>query len=392
MSGKKIFRKNRSDSTTAGWGQRFSVHRRKMLISLVLAALFLHNWDRGWPVTVSALIIPANSFVVPPDAAQVNDFDGDGITDFAVVRAETSQQLIWYILQSSNQTPAYKWFGLAGDKIVSGDYDGDRLTDAAVFREGEWYVQKSSDGGFLWAQLGRDGDLPAEADYDGDGKTDFAVYQPSRRIWTVIQSSDEQQVTYDFKCSDCSAINSYSYMPVPADYDNDGKADPALMQNSWSDNPRKLIIKKSSESLATSPSIWTLYIPSDLFTAPEIGDGRDMDIPRDFNRDGRMDLAVVHNNNGLLYWMIFLGIGNQLQPSLSPNHIIHWGQCGDYPVAGDYQSNGFVDLAVWRPTGGNFYVRPTLNSNLEGGVMTVYHWGLSNDIPTALGGRASCSP
>jgi hypothetical protein len=391
MSEKKIYQKNRSASILTDWRQRFSAHCRKILISMVLAAFFLHNWNSGLPVKVSALTVPASSFEVPPHAAQVNDFDGDGITDFAVVRAESSQHLIWYILQSSDQTPVYKWFGLKDDKIVSSDYDGDRLTDAAVFRNGEWYVQKSSDGGLLWAQLGKGSDLPAEADYDGDGKTDFAVYQPSRRIWTVIQSSDEQRVTYYFNCSECMEIDSRGYMPVPADYDNDGKADPALMQNDWSSNPRKLIIKNSSESLVTSPGIWNLHLPSSMFVNPE-GDGRDMDIPRDFNKDGHMDLAVIHESGRLLYWMIFLGVGNQQEPSLSPNYVIQWGECKDYPVAGDYVRNGFIDLAVWQEATGNFNIRPTLNSNMEGGLRTIYHWGMSGDIPTALGGRVSCPP
>jgi hypothetical protein len=397
MSGKKIFQKDKSDSPTSVWGRRFSRHRWKIFVPLILIAFLLQGWNRGLPVTVSALTVPTHPFEVPPQpgAAQVNDFDGDGITDFTVVRKEPTadpqyQQLVWYILQSSNQTPIYKWFGLADDQIVSGDYDGDRLTDAAVFRKGAWYVQKSSDGGLLGAQLGKDGDLPAEADYDGDGKTDFAVYQSSRKTWTVIQSSDHRKVTYNFNCSECLESDSLDYMTVPADYDNDGKADPALMQSNWNANPRKLIIKKSSDFPTIPPRVWALYMPSELFIAPEIGDGRDMDIPRDFNGDGRMDLAVVHSNGGPMFWMIFLGVADQEEAALSPNHVIPLGECGDYPVAGNYQSNGFVDLAFWRPAGGNFHVRPTLNSHLEGGVMTVYHWGLLHDIPTVLGGRIFC--
>jgi hypothetical protein len=399
MSGKKTFQKDESDSIISSWGRKFSGHRRKILVALILIVFFLPGWNRALPVTVSALTVPANPFDVPPQlrTAQVNDFDGDGITDFTIVRKEPTtdpqyEQLVWYIHQSSNQTPVYKWFGLGDDKIVSGDYDGDRITDAAVFRKGEWYVQKSSDGGLLGTHLGSDKDLPAEADYDGDGKTDFAVYQRKQQTWTVIQSSDQQIMTYDFNCSGCMETDSYAYMPVPADYDNDGKADPALMQSNWYANPRTLIIKKSSKSFTALPDIRSLYLPPlPLSIIPE-GDGRDMDIPRDFNRDGHMDLAIVYGRTGLLHWMIFLSIGDQIAPVLSPNYTIHWGKCDDYPVAGDYQRNGFVDLAVWRPTEGNFYIRPTLNSNLEGGAMTVYHWGSSNDIPTALGGRVSCLP
>lgn len=392
MSGKKIFRENGHMSTATDSRQKFSLRRWNIFIPIVFIALFLNNWNRGLPAP-AALTASANSFAVPPlsSKAQVNDFDGDGETDFAVVRKE-SGQLVWYILQSSDQSPSYRWFGLADDKIVSGDYDGDKLTDVAVYRDGQWYVQKSSDGTLLEAQLGRREDLPAQADYDGDGKTDFAVYQPYRKTWVVLRSLDEQRSTYEFNCSDCAEVNSGYYAPAPADYDNDGKADPALIQNNSSASSRKLIIKRSSHSLQALPSVLNLHLPNSQFGAQELGDGKDPDIPRHFNRDGRIDLAIVHQSSGILNWIIFLNIGEQQGESVSPDHIIHWGQCKDYPVAGDYHNNGFTDLAVWRPDDGNFYVRPTVDDNLGSGQMTTYRWGLPQDVPTVPDGRFSCLP
>jgi hypothetical protein len=45
---------------------------------------------------------------------------------------------------------------------------------------GTWYVIPSSDPGSpIVQQWGTGGDIPVPGDYDGDGKTDMAVFRPS---------------------------------------------------------------------------------------------------------------------------------------------------------------------------------------------------------------------
>ena len=91
----------------------------------------------------------------------------------------------WFILQSSTTSVrrvTFQW-GLSGDVPVPGDYDGDGMTDLAVWRPstGTWFIRPSSTNyatsvSFQW---GLAGDVPVPGDYDGDGVTDLAVWRPS---------------------------------------------------------------------------------------------------------------------------------------------------------------------------------------------------------------------
>ena len=38
-------------------------------------------------------------------------------------------------------------------------------------------------------QLGAPSDIPVPKDYDGDGRTDFAAYSPGNGTWTIIPSA-----------------------------------------------------------------------------------------------------------------------------------------------------------------------------------------------------------
>jgi hypothetical protein len=140
----------------------------------------------------------AVQFGLSTDFTAPGDYDGDGKFDYAIQRpgADAASQSTFYILKSAGGVTIVG-FGLSNDLVVPGDYDGDGKTDIAVLREGAtptsnlvWYVLRSSDGAFFFRSFGLTGsDLATQNDYDGDGITDIAVWRDTDGNFYVLKSN-----------------------------------------------------------------------------------------------------------------------------------------------------------------------------------------------------------
>jgi len=115
------------------------------------------------------------------------DYDGDGVSDLAVFHAATGR---WYIREMTGPTIVVgEQWGFSSCVAVPGDYDGDGISDMAVYdtNTGNWYIDSLPAMGPLAFALnwGFSGCTPVSMDADGDGKSDLAVYHAVTGKWYI---------------------------------------------------------------------------------------------------------------------------------------------------------------------------------------------------------------
>jgi hypothetical protein len=293
------------------------------------------------------------------------DFNGDGMSDYAVVRSDTTNSLAYLFIRYTNSDGRPGDFAqvvpLASgstDLFLNGDFDGDRLADIGLFREtwagvSWWHNRHSSNLNIESTVWGVTGDIPVATDIDGDGKGDRTVFRSSDGSWWSARTAlGPIQLSWGLPGD----------LPVSADYDRDGWDDIAV----WRPSSGYWAVLQSSR--ASSPAaedvVWRQW-----------GLPGDHPLPGDFDGDGKADLAVWRPSNGTWYVCSSLNRYN-----CSEGRAVQFGLPGDYPVRSDFDGDGILDFVVWRETNGIWFVRRSSDDE----VMHV-QWGLSGDIPLCQG-------
>ncbi|MFO0959111.1 MAG: Ig-like domain-containing protein [Isosphaeraceae bacterium] len=265
----------------------------------------------------------------------------------------------WTILATSNPAatfPSPSTFGQAGDIPLQGDYDGDGMTDLAVYRPGtSQFILVRSQAGSFQIQLGQAGDIPVVADYSGDGTTDVAIYHPATGEWTYNPSQGGPAVTvklggiYTLQAGD---------VPAPADFSGDGKADPAVFRPSTGE----FFYRDSTSGVTVRLALGAAYTPQAL----------DVPVPADYFGIGRDVPAVFRPSTAQWFY---------LNPS-GATVVTQFGKAGDVPVPRDYFGTGKVSLATYTPSTFVYTISPG-TSGPGTGTPTTTTYGSAGAIPVA---------
>jgi exo-beta-1,3-glucanase (GH17 family) len=245
------------------------------------------------------------------------DFDGDGVSDIAVFRSGA-----WLFHDFASGAPnSGVWTGSSAGCIPVGmDYDGDGMANFTQFCIGAWHFY-NSDGSYnkgIWTG-GVAGDRPVPADYDGDGTGDVVVYRGGAWLFFNFTTG-----AFDAAKSRWTGGGG-SCIPAPMDYDGDGSADfTQLCNGAWH-------FYNSDGSY--NKGIWTGGVAGDL------------PVPADYDGDGTDDV-VVFRGGAWLFYDFATGAFDSTK-SMWTGAPAHWTGGTSLPAPLDYDGDGAVDFTVY---------------------------------------------
>ena len=231
-------------------------------------------------------------------------------------------------------------------KLAPNDpFTGDRFGGSVAFAAGNLIIGAAEKNltspngqGAAYVFLGPH---PVFPDFDGDQKADISLYRESALNWFYQRSSDS--TIQSIQCGDAS-LNA---LIAPADFDGDGKTDPAVMRR--------------------TTGLWLRCLSSGGFPVDTFGTNGDLPMPADFDGDGKADLSVFRPSTG--EWL-------RINSSNGQQVTVVFGLTGDIPLIGDFDGDGKSDPSYWRSSTASFSI---LRSS-DGTTATV-QLGTTSDMP-----------
>jgi|GEM_PF-1919003 len=261
------------------------------------------------------------------------------------------------------------------DRLVPADYDGDGIMDRAVYRasdyafdpygDGVWYFQLSTNpvpGSYTsYLRYGDPygNDMPMPGDYDGDGKADPAIWRRNTGEWFINYSTGSGPFPYGYRFG----VNGDK--PIIGDYDGDSKDDIAV----WRPDSGVWYILQSS-TLTTRSQAYGLGL------APYL----DLPVAGDYDGDGVQDLGIFRQSTG--DWFTQGSWDNQ---TTTQRYGLGVAPYYDEPIQADYDADGRFDLAVSRELDGNSFILGTSDNQTRiGNPLPYWNYGCIDNFFLAL--------
>jgi len=262
-------------------------------------------------------------------------------------------QAAWAAVGVDVNTPTHT--SLLRTQALNNDFDGDDIGDYALFNYeyGNWYIWSSLNSSWFanGEVFGSYSYLPVPGDYDGDGKSDVVLYSRSTAWWMVYYVGTGRAETFQWGGNEC--------IPAPGDYDGDGKTDFALynyITGAW------YIFLSSTHTFLANGDIFGGYgyIP----------------VPGDYDGGGKSDVVVYSEE--LAMWLLYY-------PETASSSWVDFSNVfGSYryyvPAPGDYDGDSVTDFGLYDYMYGYWYVWSPVNDWL------VYDYSMGNYYYTPVAG------
>ena len=298
-------------------------------------AVLLGNGTGGFtPASGSPFTVGSN-----PVSVAVGDFNGDGKLDLAVANLSGSNVTVLLGNGAGGFSAAYgSPFSTGGNPafVAVGDFNGDGKLDLAIANSGSGTVTVllgDGMGGFTAAPgspftAGSNPVSLAVGDFNGDGRPDLAIANAGSGNVTVLLG----KATGGFSTATGSpfTVGSAPYSVAVGDFNGDGNLDLAVA-NLNSGNVTLLLGNGAGRFTAASGSPFTAGLGP---YSVAVGD---------FNGDGDLDLAIANSNSSNATVLLGDGFGGFTAASGSPFAV---GSVPYSVAAGDFNKDGRLDLAV----------------------------------------------
>jgi len=259
------------------------------------------------------------------------------------------------------------FFGMPGDVLIEGDWDGSGTTKIGIYRPSAAMFAIDFNGNGVWDPgidkfgfFGTVGDVPLIGDWTGDGKSKIGIYRPSTNLFALDTNNN---LAYDAGIDKIGHFGISGDVPILGDWTGDGIT--------------KIGIYRPSVSLFAEDVNNNLTWDQGIDKSGVFGIPTDTPIIGDWTGDGISKVGIYRSSASL--WA--LDINNNLAWDAGIDKAGVFGEPGDKWVVGDWDGSGVTRVGIFRQSVALWGL--DLNGNLawDAGIDLSGVFGASTDTP-----------